>query len=146
MRSAVRILRFPTLVAVFALLILSCKGNEKSSGNSEKTEVDLSPCFDYTWFRSFEEETDENWKFRHEPWEFPPALGREGMKFNRDNTLEFWAIGPTDIPEQLTGKWYLNGDQLNLVVKGSGITQDFNRTYFVIEANQELLILKLKPE
>ena len=59
----------------------------------------------------------------------------------KNNQLEYWAIGPTDIPEKLSGTWSLDEKNLYFSVSGKGMIKGFEESYRIIQAENDLFIL-----
>ena len=90
---------------------------------------------------SHEEIGGDTMTFRHEPFEFAPSRGRVGFKLMKENQLEYWAIGPTDIPEKLNGSWSLEEKDLYFAVSGKGMIQGFEESFRIIKAENDQFIL-----
>ena len=80
--------------SLFAILFMSCQ-----------TEEIMKKVIGTTWIRSFEDDKDGLEAYRPESYEFPPARGREGWKFEEDGTLKKQAIAPTDGYVTKEGTW-----------------------------------------
>ena len=61
-----------------------------------------------------------------------------------NNMLEFWAIGPTDIPEKLQGSWSTGDGILSFSLNGSEMVQGFEQSYQIIKVEKDLFILLRK--
>ncbi len=80
--------------SLFAVLLMACQ-----------TEDIMKKVVGVTWIRSFEDDKDGTQAYRPETYEFPPARGREGWRFEEDGTLTKQAIAPTDGYISQRGKW-----------------------------------------
>ncbi len=80
--------------SLFAILLMACQ-----------TEDIMKKVIGVTWIRSFEDDKDGTQVYRPETYEFPPARGREGWRFEEDGTLTKQAIAPTDGYVSQRGKW-----------------------------------------
>ncbi len=63
------------------------------------------------WVHSFEEDEQGGRMYRPVDYPFPPARGRAGIEFRPDGTFIEWAIGPTDAPRGIRGRWRAVDDQ-----------------------------------
>src|SRR5919199_4139121 len=64
------------------------------------------------WTHSHEEDTPTERVFRPATYSFPRSRGRFSFELNRDGTVVFQGIGPTDRPESALGVWKREGDRL----------------------------------
>jgi hypothetical protein len=127
-------------IVVFAGLS-ACKGQEKSSDQEKGQAEDIDVVLNFNWFHYHEAGGNDTLSFKHKPFDFPPSRGRIGFMMMENNKLEFWAIGPTDIPEKLQGSWSLTDGVLDFSVKGSDMVQGFEQSYQIIKAEKDLFIL-----
>ncbi len=79
---------------LFAILLMACQ-----------TEDIMKKVVGVTWIRSFEDDKEGAQAYRPETYKFPPARGREGWEFKKDETLTKQAIAPTDGYISQRGKW-----------------------------------------
>jgi hypothetical protein len=70
------------------------------------------------WVRANEEDTESEMVLRPADEPLPPARGRTAFEFHPDGTYTERYPGPVDVPEQSTGSWSLEGDQLVLEAEG----------------------------
>ena len=66
------------------------------------------------WVHSYEEDTENELIFRPTGHPFPPSRGRMSLELRPDGTYVQAEPGPTDAPQESTGKWSLDGDRLVL--------------------------------
>ena len=66
------------------------------------------------WVHSHEEDTDAEMVFRPASFAFPRSRGRTSFELHPDGTYVESSPGPVDVPEESTGSWSLEGDQLVL--------------------------------
>ncbi|WP_375562186.1 hypothetical protein ACE193_06440 [Bernardetia sp. OM2101] len=115
--------------SLFAILLMACQ-----------TEDIMKKVVDVTWIRSFEDDKDGTQAYRPETYEFPPARGREGWRFEEDGTLKKQAIGATDAYVTKEGKWtFTNENNKNTV---NIILEDQKQSYEVISASDSILFVK----
>ncbi len=134
---------YSALLTVFvSLVLLACKGNEKSGTADTKSQMDISVAYDFNWTHSHEEDQGEEKFFRHEPWEFPPSRGRVAFKLLEDKTLKYFAIGAADMPEELEGTWSISGDILRMDLKGKEAKPGYSISAKLIRVEKDLIILK----
>jgi len=71
-----------------------------------------------TWWRSHEEETnsDTEYIFRPDTYNFPPARGRYGFEFAANGDFAYFYPGPADQPMQQTGTWRNFGVGNNILI------------------------------
>ena len=66
------------------------------------------------WVHAHEEDTDSELVYRPASYSLPPSRGRSALDLRADGTYVESSPGPTDRPEQTTGTWTLEGDDLSL--------------------------------
>jgi hypothetical protein len=64
------------------------------------------------WVHSHEEDTPGEMVFRPATQDFPPSRGRLAFELRPDGSYAEAAIGPADVPLQVTGSWRLEDDVL----------------------------------
>jgi hypothetical protein len=67
------------------------------------------------WVHAYEEDTPTEAVYRPAGYELPPARGRSGFELRPDQTVTNVGIGPTDVPEETTGSWELEEDDVPTV-------------------------------
>jgi hypothetical protein len=90
------------------------------------------------WVHSHEEDQGDEAVYRPASWAFPPSRGRGGFELRQDGTLRRWGPGPVDRPQESTGRWRLDGDQLVLEGPGSG---EKPRRLRVMSASEDRLVV-----
>jgi hypothetical protein len=94
---------------------------------------------DRVWMRSHEEEQGPVRVYRPQDFAFPPARGREGMRFHADGTFELISPGRADRPGSDRGRWQSRpGDPGRITVSIDGTTLDLN----VLEVSESVLRLE----
>jgi hypothetical protein len=129
--------------SLFAVLLMACQ-----------TEDIMKKVVGVTWIRSFEDDKDRTQAYRPETYEFPPARGREGWRFEEDGTLKKQAIAATDgyVPQR--GKWTFYTKQnkpildivLEIIQENIDTKQDEKverLSYEIISASDSILFIKL---
>jgi hypothetical protein len=64
------------------------------------------------WVHSHEEDAPGEMVFRPADREFPPSRGRLAFELRPDGSYAEAAIGPADVPLEVTGTWELDDDVL----------------------------------
>lgn len=114
---------------LFAILLMACQ-----------TEDIMKKVVGVTWIRSFEDDKDGTQAYRPESYEFPPARGREGWKFEEDGTLKKQAIAATDGYVSKEGKWnFTNETKKNIV---NLMLENEKLSYEIISASDSILFVK----
>jgi hypothetical protein len=68
------------------------------------------------WVHAYEEDTPTDAVYRPAHYELPPARGgRTGFELRPDQTVTNVGIGRTDVPEETTGSWELEEDDVPTV-------------------------------
>jgi hypothetical protein len=94
---------------------------------------------DRVWMRSHEEEQGPVRVYRPQGFAFPPARGREGMRFHADGTFELVSAGRGDRPGSDRGRWQSqSGNPGRITVSIDGTTLEFS----VLEVNENVLRLE----
>lgn len=91
------------------------------------------------WVHAHEEDTDHEMVFRPAGTDLPPSRGRTAFEFRTDGTFAETGLGATDIPEEATGTWTLEGDTITL---SQGAAQGVPRQMQVVSVDDDKLILK----
>lgn len=92
------------------------------------------------WVHAHEEDTEGEMVFRPAGTDLPPSRGRMAFELRADGTFEETGLDATDVPEEATGSWALEGDTITL---SRGATQGVPRQMEVVTADQgKLVILK----
>ena len=90
------------------------------------------------WVHSHEEDTEHEMVFRPDDRPFPPSRGRMKFELKRDGTFLEARPGPTDAPEEQTGKWELENDK-TLVLKGG---PEGKRIFEIESAEPDKLVVR----
>jgi hypothetical protein len=62
------------------------------------------------WLHSHEEDEGDLRVYRPAGYDLPPARGRRGLEFRPDGELLVLGPGPTDKPQESTGRWEPAGE------------------------------------
>ena len=92
-----------------------------------------------SWVHVQEEDTEDEMVFRPAGTDLPPSRGRMALDLRPDGTYAESGLGPTDVPEEATGTWTLEGETITL---NEGATQGVPRQMHVVSADEERLVLK----
>lgn len=128
--------------SLFAVVLMACQ-----------TEDIMKKVIGVTWIRSFEDDKNGTQAYRPETYEFPPARGREGWRFEEDGTLTKQAIGAADGYVSQRGKWnfYTKKEKaivdiiLEIVQENIDKNQDEKvekLSYEIISASDSILFIK----
>ncbi|WP_338768214.1 hypothetical protein WAF17_07350 [Bernardetia sp. ABR2-2B] len=93
-----------------------------------------------TWIRSFEDDKNGTEAYRPETYEFPPARGREGWKFEEDGTLKKQAIAATDGYVGKEGTWTFSNENNQNIIHIS--LKDIKSSYEIISVSDSILFVK----
>ena len=119
--------------SLFAILLMACQ-----------TEDSMKKVIGITWIRSFEDDKDGTEAYRPTTYEFPPARGREGWKFEENKTVKKQAIAATDGYVSEEGTWTLTKenqkDIVNIVMENGKVN------YEIISVSDSIIFLKLINE
>ena len=66
------------------------------------------------WVHAHEEDTEDEMVFRPAGTDLPPSRGRMAFELRADGTFAETGLGATDVPEEATGSWALEGDTITL--------------------------------
>ena len=69
------------------------------------------------WVHSHEEDTADEQVFRPADFAFPPSRGRRGFELRADGSYVETAPGPTDRPEEASGTWELQDDDILILAR-----------------------------
>lgn len=128
--------------SLFAILLMACQ-----------TEDIMKKVVGVTWIRSHEDDKNGTQAYRPETYPFPPARGREGYRFEEDETLTKQAIAATDGYVAQRGKWffYTKNDKnildivLEIVQENIDTKQDEKvekLSYEIISVSDSILFVK----
>ncbi len=95
------------------------------------------------WVHAQEEDTEDEMVFRPAGTVLPPSRGRMTFELRTDGTFAEAGLGATDVPEEATGNWALEGDMLTL---SKGATQGVPREMEVVTADEERLIVRKRRD
>jgi hypothetical protein len=91
------------------------------------------------WVRAQEEDTEDEMVFRPAGTDLPPARGRMTLELRADGTFAEAGLGVTDVPDEATGSWALEGDTITL---SEGAAQGVPREMEVVTADEERLVIR----
>lgn len=86
-----------------------------------------------------EEDTEDEMVFRPADTDLPPSRGRMAFELRGDGTFEEGGIGATDVPDEATGRWSLEGDTITLT---EGAPQGVPREMEVVTADEGRLVIR----
>ena len=81
--------------------------------------------------------------FRPAGTDLPPSRGRTAFELRADGTFAETGLGATDVPEEATGSWTLEGDTITL---SEGATQGVPRQMEVVTADEERLVIRRRRD
>lgn len=90
------------------------------------------------WVHAYEEDTEDEMVFRPAGTDLPPSRGRMAFELRTDGTFAETGLGATDVPEEATGNWALDGDTITL---SKGARQGVPRAMKVVTADKEKLVI-----
>ena len=97
------------------------------------------PAFAFgRWVHSHEEDTEREMVFRPADREFPPSRGRMKFELKANGTFLESRPGPTDVPEEQTGRWQLESGA-KLVLEGG---PEGRRELEIVSAEPDRLVVK----
>ena len=91
------------------------------------------------WVHAHEEDTEAEMVFRPAGTDLPPARGRLAFELRPDGTFAESGLGPTDVPEQGSGSWALEGDTIRL---SDGAAQGVPRELRIVTARRDRLVVR----
>jgi hypothetical protein len=91
------------------------------------------------WLHSHEEDSDAEMVFRPASFKFPPSRGRSGFDLKPNQSYVDIGIAPTDGPQESTGTWTLQDDQLQLFNRSSATP---TRTLQIVSADKNRLVVR----
>jgi len=91
------------------------------------------------WVHVQEEDTEDEMVFRPAGTHLPPARGRMAFELRADGSFAESGLGATDVPEEATGSWELEGD---LITLSEGATQGVPREMEVVTAAEDRLVVR----
>jgi hypothetical protein len=77
--------------------------------------------------------------FRPASFKFPPSRGRAGFDLKPNQSYVDIGIAPTDGPQESTGTWTLQDDQLQLFNRSSATP---TRTLQIVSADKNRLVVR----
>jgi hypothetical protein len=89
------------------------------------------------WTHSFEEDSEQEQVFRPADFPFSRSRGRSQFDLKDNGEVVSFQIGRNDAPEQVTGSWRIDGDDL-VIDFYDGTSQVFP----IKEVNEEKLVVK----
>jgi hypothetical protein len=95
------------------------------------------------WVHAHEEDTEDEMVFRPAGTDLPPSRGRIAFELRADGTFVESGLGDTDVPEEATGSWALEGDTISL---SEGATQGVPREMEVIAADEARLVIRKRRD
>jgi hypothetical protein len=95
------------------------------------------------WVHVHEEDTEDEMVFRAAGTDLPPSRGRMAFELRADGTFVETGLGATDVPEEATGRWALEGDTISL---SEGATQGVPREMEVITADEARLVIRKRRD
>ncbi len=96
-----------------------------------------------SWVHAHEEDTDGDMIFRPAGTELPPARGRLAFELRADGTFAETGLGASDVPEEATGSWALEGDTITL---SKGASQGVPRQMEVVTADKDRLVIRKRTD
>ncbi len=95
------------------------------------------------WVHAHEEDTEDEMVFRPAGTDLPPSRGRMAFELRADGSFAETGLGATDVPEEATGTWALEGDTITL---SEGATQGVPREMDVVAADKERLVIHKRSD
>lgn len=90
-----------------------------------------------------EEDTEDEMVFRPAGTDLPPSRGRMAFDLRADGTYAESGLGTTDVPEEATGSWTLEGETITL---SEGAAQGVPREMEVVSADDERLVIRKRRD
>lgn len=94
------------------------------------------------WVHAHEEDTEDELVFRPAGTDLPPSRGRMAFELRADGTFAEVGLGATDVPEEATGSWVVEGDMITL---SEGASQGVPREMEVVAADEDRLVVRKHP-
>ena len=91
------------------------------------------------WVHVQEEDTDDQMVFLPVGTDLPPARGRLAFELRPDGSFAETGLGATDVPEEASGHWQVDGDTITL---SEGATQGVPREMEVVTADASRLVIR----
>ena len=91
------------------------------------------------WVHAHEEDTEEQMVFRPVGTDLPPSRGRMSFELRPDGTFAETGLGASDVPEEATGSWSVEGETITL---SEGATQAVPREMAVVSADEDRLVIR----
>lgn len=90
-----------------------------------------------------EEDTADEMVFRPVGTDLPPSRGRMAFDLRADGTFAETGLGASDVPEEATGSWLVEGEVITL---SEGATQSVPRRMDVVSADDERLVIHKRSD
>ena len=91
------------------------------------------------WVHVHEEDTEDEMVFRPVGTALPPSRGRRAFELRADGTYAETGLGASDVPDEATGSWAVEGDTITL---SEGATQGVPREMEVVMADEKRLVVR----
>ena len=91
------------------------------------------------WVHVQEEDTEDEMVFRPAGTDLPPSRGRITFELRADGTFAETGLGASDVPEEATGRWALEGDVITLT---KGAVQGVPREMEIVSADEDRLVIR----
>jgi hypothetical protein len=91
------------------------------------------------WLHSHEEDSDTEMVFRPASFKFPPSRGRAGFDLKANKSFIDIGIAPVDGPQESSGTWTLQDNQLQLFKPPSSAPA---RTLEIISVDKDRLVVR----
>jgi len=91
------------------------------------------------WVHAHEEDTEDEMVFRPVGTALPPSRGRRAFELRADGTYAETGLGASDVPDEATGSWAVEGDTITL---SEGATQGVPREMEVVMADENRLVIR----
>jgi hypothetical protein len=95
--------------------------------------------FSGRWAHAHEEDTGDEMVFRPADADLPPSRGRMAFELRADGSFAETGLGASDVPEEATGTWTLEGATITL---SDGATQGVPREMEVVTVDEERLVIR----
>jgi hypothetical protein len=94
------------------------------------------------WVHAHEEDTADEMVFRPAGADLPPARGRMTFALRPDGSFAETGLGATDVPEEASGSWALEGDTITL---SEGASQGVPREMEVVAVDEDRMVVRKRP-